>query len=124
MDMLTPTSGTRSCHRNLKFGYFSQHHVDQLDMSVRFFFLREFTIICFYVKPKFFLSFFLHINNCCVQIGVGKCFYPRKYYVNIGGKTQFLSTATSTKNIFISWHKKINDSGFFFQMQRKSVLPT
>lgn len=34
MDMLTPTSGTRSCHRNLKFGYFSQHHVDQLDMSV------------------------------------------------------------------------------------------
>ena len=34
MDLLTPTSGTRSCHRNLKVGYFSQHHVDQLDMSV------------------------------------------------------------------------------------------
>ena len=34
MDMLTPTAGTRSCHRNLKFGYFSQHHVDQLDMDV------------------------------------------------------------------------------------------
>ena len=34
MDVLTPTSGTRSCHRNLKFGYFTQHHVDQLDMSV------------------------------------------------------------------------------------------
>ena len=34
MDMLTPTKGTRSCHRNLKFGYFSQHHVDQLDMTV------------------------------------------------------------------------------------------
>ena len=33
----------------------------------------------------------------------------------MGGKTQFLSTATSTKNIFISWHKKINDSGFFFK---------
>lgn len=33
-DQLTPTSGTRSCHRNLKFGYFSQHHVDQLDMTV------------------------------------------------------------------------------------------
>ena len=34
MDMLAPTSGTRTCHRNLKLGYFSQHHVDQLDMSV------------------------------------------------------------------------------------------
>merc|ERR1711976_923640 len=34
MDMLTPTKGTRSCHLNLKFGYFSQHHVDQLDMTV------------------------------------------------------------------------------------------
>ncbi len=33
-DMISPTSGTRSAHRNLKFGYFSQHHVDQLDMSV------------------------------------------------------------------------------------------
>ena len=65
-------------------------------------------------NQSFFFLFFLHINNCCVQIGVGKCFYPRKYYVNIGGKTQFLSTATSTKNIFISWHKKINDSGVFF----------
>jgi len=34
MDMLAPTSGTRTCHRNLKLGYFSQHHVDQLDMSI------------------------------------------------------------------------------------------
>ncbi len=34
MDQLTPTSGTRSVHRNLKFGYFTQHFVDQLDMSV------------------------------------------------------------------------------------------
>jgi len=34
MDMLTPTSGTRTCHRNLKFGYFSQHHVDQLEMDI------------------------------------------------------------------------------------------
>lgn len=34
MDKLSPTKGTRSCHRNLKFGYFSQHHVDQLDMTV------------------------------------------------------------------------------------------
>jgi ATP-binding cassette subfamily F protein 3 len=34
MDKLTPTSGDRHAHRNLKFGYFSQHHVDQLDMSV------------------------------------------------------------------------------------------
>jgi len=34
MDRLTPTDGTRTAHRNLKFGYFSQHHVDQLDMTV------------------------------------------------------------------------------------------
>lgn len=34
MDMLTPTSGSRTCHRNLKFGYFSQHHVDQLEMDI------------------------------------------------------------------------------------------
>jgi len=34
MDQNTPTAGQRTAHRNLKFGYFSQHHVDQLDMSV------------------------------------------------------------------------------------------
>ncbi|XP_066247874.1 ATP-binding cassette sub-family F member 3 [Euwallacea similis] len=34
MGIFTPTSGTRHVHRNLKFGYFSQHHVDQLDMNV------------------------------------------------------------------------------------------
>lgn len=34
MGILAPTSGTRHVHRNLKFGYFSQHHVDQLDMNV------------------------------------------------------------------------------------------
>ena len=34
MGILTPTKGTRHVHRNLKFGYFSQHHVDQLDMKV------------------------------------------------------------------------------------------
>ncbi len=34
MDKLSPSSGDRHAHRNLKFGYFSQHHVDQLDMSV------------------------------------------------------------------------------------------
>ncbi|XP_075237207.1 ATP-binding cassette sub-family F member 3 [Lycorma delicatula] len=34
MGMLTPTSGVRHTHRSLKFGYFSQHHVDQLDMNV------------------------------------------------------------------------------------------
>ncbi|TRY79831.1 hypothetical protein TCAL_05806 [Tigriopus californicus] len=34
MDQLSPTSGDRTSHRNLKFGYFSQHHVDQLDMSI------------------------------------------------------------------------------------------
>ncbi|XP_018329476.1 ATP-binding cassette sub-family F member 3 isoform X2 [Agrilus planipennis] len=34
MGILTPTSGIINMHRNLKFGYFSQHHVDQLDMNV------------------------------------------------------------------------------------------
>ncbi|KPJ07881.1 ATP-binding cassette sub-family F member 3 [Papilio machaon] len=34
MGILSPTSGVRSVHRGLKFGYFSQHHVDQLDMNV------------------------------------------------------------------------------------------
>ncbi|XP_077283765.1 ATP-binding cassette sub-family F member 3 [Arctopsyche grandis] len=34
MGILAPTSGMRHTHRNLKFGYFSQHHVDQLDMNV------------------------------------------------------------------------------------------
>ncbi|XP_060527981.1 ATP-binding cassette sub-family F member 3 [Cylas formicarius] len=34
MGILTPTSGMRHVHRNLKFGYFSQHHVDQLNMNV------------------------------------------------------------------------------------------
>jgi len=34
MDIISPTEGRRDVHRNLKFGYFSQHHVDQLDMSV------------------------------------------------------------------------------------------
>ncbi|EFN80092.1 ATP-binding cassette sub-family F member 3 isoform X1 [Harpegnathos saltator] len=31
---LSPTRGTVHVHRNLKFGYFSQHHVDQLDMRI------------------------------------------------------------------------------------------
>lgn len=34
MGILSPTCGMRHVHRNLKFGYFSQHHVDQLDMNV------------------------------------------------------------------------------------------
>ncbi|KAI4879161.1 hypothetical protein NFI96_025519 [Prochilodus magdalenae] len=34
MGELTPVSGTRHAHRNLKIGYFSQHHVDQLDLNV------------------------------------------------------------------------------------------
>ncbi|XP_063233025.1 ATP-binding cassette sub-family F member 3 [Bacillus rossius redtenbacheri] len=34
MGILTPTRGMRNVHRNLKFGYFSQHHLDQLDMNV------------------------------------------------------------------------------------------
>ncbi|XP_056139288.1 ATP-binding cassette sub-family F member 3 [Lampris incognitus] len=34
MGELTPVSGVRHAHRNLKIGYFSQHHVDQLDLNV------------------------------------------------------------------------------------------
>ncbi|XP_061097924.1 ATP-binding cassette sub-family F member 3-like [Conger conger] len=34
MGDLTPISGIRHAHRNLKIGYFSQHHVDQLDLNV------------------------------------------------------------------------------------------
>jgi len=34
MDFFSPTGGIRSSHRNLKFGYFTQHFVDQLDMSI------------------------------------------------------------------------------------------
>lgn len=33
MGLLVPVKGIRHVHRNLKFGYFSQHHVDQLDMT-------------------------------------------------------------------------------------------
>lgn len=32
-DALIPTSGRRNAHRNLKIGYFTQHHVDQLSMN-------------------------------------------------------------------------------------------
>ncbi|XP_038605439.1 ATP-binding cassette sub-family F member 3 isoform X2 [Tachyglossus aculeatus] len=34
MGDLTPVRGIRHAHRNLKIGYFSQHHVDQLDLTV------------------------------------------------------------------------------------------
>uniref|UniRef100_A0A6Q2WR52 ABC transporter domain-containing protein n=1 Tax=Esox lucius TaxID=8010 RepID=A0A6Q2WR52_ESOLU len=34
MGELTPVNGIRQAHRNLKIGYFSQHHVDQLDLNV------------------------------------------------------------------------------------------
>ncbi|KAA0718458.1 ATP-binding cassette sub-family F member 3 [Triplophysa tibetana] len=34
MGELTPINGSRYAHRNLKIGYFSQHHVDQLDLNV------------------------------------------------------------------------------------------
>ncbi|XP_077579099.1 ATP-binding cassette sub-family F member 3 isoform X1 [Stigmatopora nigra] len=34
MGELTPVGGIRQAHRNLKIGYFSQHHVDQLDLNV------------------------------------------------------------------------------------------
>jgi len=31
---LEPTRGIRHAHQNLKIGYFTQHHVDQLDMGM------------------------------------------------------------------------------------------
>ena len=31
---LTPTKGIRHAHRNLKIGYFTQHHVDQMSMDL------------------------------------------------------------------------------------------
>ncbi|XP_078463926.1 ATP-binding cassette sub-family F member 3 [Lampetra planeri] len=34
MGNLSPVQGIRHAHRNLKLGYFSQHHVDQLDLNV------------------------------------------------------------------------------------------
>lgn len=34
MGNMSPTSGILHHHRGLKFGYFSQHHVDQLEMNV------------------------------------------------------------------------------------------
>eukprot|EP00090_Calanus_glacialis_P037773 TRINITY_DN6538_c0_g1_i1.p1 TRINITY_DN6538_c0_g1~~TRINITY_DN6538_c0_g1_i1.p1 ORF type:complete len:711 (-),score=247.18 TRINITY_DN6538_c0_g1_i1:142-2274(-) len=34
MDIISPWRGTRTAHRNLKFGYFTQHFVDQLDMAI------------------------------------------------------------------------------------------
>jgi len=34
MEGYSCTKGTRTAHRNLKFGYFTQHFVDQLDLSV------------------------------------------------------------------------------------------
>ncbi|XP_006884133.1 PREDICTED: ATP-binding cassette sub-family F member 3 isoform X2 [Elephantulus edwardii] len=34
MGELSPVRGIRHAHRNLKIGYFSQHHVDQLDLNV------------------------------------------------------------------------------------------
>lgn len=29
-----PTKGIRHAHRNLKIGYFTQHHVDQMSMEL------------------------------------------------------------------------------------------
>ncbi|KAM8952564.1 ATP-binding cassette sub-family F member 3 isoform 2-T2 [Pelodytes ibericus] len=34
MGELSPVQGIRHGHRNLKIGYFSQHHVDQLDLNI------------------------------------------------------------------------------------------
>ncbi|XP_040205686.1 ATP-binding cassette sub-family F member 3 [Rana temporaria] len=34
MGEMSPVLGVRNAHRNLKIGYFSQHHVDQLDLNI------------------------------------------------------------------------------------------
>ncbi|XP_053566308.1 ATP-binding cassette sub-family F member 3 [Bombina bombina] len=34
MGEISPVEGVRNAHRNLKIGYFSQHHVDQLDLNI------------------------------------------------------------------------------------------
>jgi len=34
MGELRPIDGVHHAHRSLRIGYFSQHHVDQLDMNV------------------------------------------------------------------------------------------
>ena len=34
MEMMDPWKGTRVAHRNLKFGYFTQHFVDQIDHTI------------------------------------------------------------------------------------------
>uniref|UniRef100_T1JK48 ABC transporter domain-containing protein n=1 Tax=Strigamia maritima TaxID=126957 RepID=T1JK48_STRMM len=34
MGELSPVRGIRHVHRNLRIGYFSQHHIDQLDMTI------------------------------------------------------------------------------------------
>lgn len=34
MGELAPVRGIRHAHRNLKIGYFSQHHIDQLDLNI------------------------------------------------------------------------------------------
>lgn len=34
MGILSPTGGLMHTHRGLRFGYFAQHHVDQLNMNV------------------------------------------------------------------------------------------
>eukprot|EP00106_Octopus_bimaculoides_P021982 XP_014789424.1 PREDICTED: ATP-binding cassette sub-family F member 3-like [Octopus bimaculoides] len=62
---LNPVKGLRNAHRNLKIGYFSQHHVDQLEMdisSIELLALRYtdkyayiLTYILFFHSPNFFI---------------------------------------------------------------------
>lgn len=71
MDMLTPTKGTRSCHRNLKFGYFSQHHVDQLEMTVRFLQLTRLLLLLLQMWQKLqFSALVIHSAIFCVLVGL------------------------------------------------------
>ncbi|XP_052826927.1 ATP-binding cassette sub-family F member 3 [Octopus bimaculoides] len=52
---LNPVKGLRNAHRNLKIGYFSQHHVDQLEMDIS-----SIELLALRYTGKFLA------NTCCV----------------------------------------------------------
>lgn len=56
---LEPTKGLRHSHRTLRMGFFSQHHVDQLDLNV--------SSLEFLMKK--FPGMFLYFSRFFFQIG-------------------------------------------------------
>ena len=62
---LSPTKGIRHAHRSLRIGYFSQHHVDQLEMELNSIellqqrFPGEFVLIFSHLLPPLRKRFFL-----------------------------------------------------------------